>query len=53
VVEAREIIGMRQRLIHGYAEIRLDLVWAVATERLPSLIEALRQMLADESQLPG
>src|SRR3954466_9008714 len=34
----REIIGMRHRLIHGYAEIRLELVWAVATERLPSLI---------------
>jgi uncharacterized protein with HEPN domain len=25
----REITGMRHRLIHGYAEVRLDLVWAV------------------------
>ena len=49
----REITGMRHRLIHGYAEIRLELVWAVATERLPALIEALRQMFADESEQPA
>jgi uncharacterized protein with HEPN domain len=41
----REIIGMRHRLIHGYAEIRLELVWAVATERLPALIEAFGKCL--------
>jgi uncharacterized protein with HEPN domain len=49
----REVTGMRHRLIHGYAEIRLELVWAVATERLPALIEALRQMFADESEQPA
>ena len=26
----REIMGMRHRLIHGYADVRLDLVWVVA-----------------------
>jgi uncharacterized protein with HEPN domain len=25
----REITGMRRRLIHGYADVRLDLVWMV------------------------
>ncbi len=25
----REIIGMRHRLIHGYGDVRLDLVWTV------------------------
>ena len=50
---ACQIIGMRHRLIYGYAEIRLELVWAVATERLPALIEALRQMFADESEQPA
>ena len=34
----RAIIAMRHRLIHGYAEVRLDLVWAVARERLAPLI---------------
>jgi uncharacterized protein with HEPN domain len=32
---------MRHRLIHGYAEVRLDLVWTVVEERLPPLIAAL------------
>ena len=49
----REIIGMRHRLIHGYAEVRLELVWAVATERLPLLIEALRRLLTDENEQSG
>jgi uncharacterized protein with HEPN domain len=26
----REIMGMRHGLIHGYADVRLDLVWVVA-----------------------
>jgi len=37
----REITGMRHRLIHGYADIRLDLVWFVVTERLDALIAVL------------
>lgn len=44
----REIIGMRHRLIHGYAEIRLDLVWAVARERLGALIACLDPLIPDE-----
>lgn len=31
----REITGMRHRLIHGYAEVRLDVVWTVVKNRLP------------------
>src|SRR5215471_931277 len=30
----REITGMRHRLIHGYGEVRLDLVWMVLRDRL-------------------
>jgi uncharacterized protein with HEPN domain len=45
----REITGMRHRLIHGYAEVRLDLVWMVVEERLPALIVALEPLLPDES----
>ena len=37
----REIIGMRHRLIHGYDEVRLDLVWAVTQEQLGPLIATL------------
>lgn len=44
----REIVGMRHRLIHGYAEVRLDLVWTVVDERLPSLISALEALVPKE-----
>lgn len=36
---------MRHRLIHGYAEVRLDLVWAVTQNRLGPLIAALEPLL--------
>jgi uncharacterized protein with HEPN domain len=42
------MIGMRHRLIHGYAEVSLDLVWTVAKERLGPLIEALEPLIGDE-----
>jgi uncharacterized protein with HEPN domain len=47
-----EITGMRHRLIHGYAEVRLDVVWAVATQRLPQLLGSLRPLLPDENNPP-
>lgn len=34
----REITGMRHRLVHDYADVRLELVWSVATEKLASLV---------------
>jgi uncharacterized protein with HEPN domain len=44
----REMTGLRHRLIHGYAEVRLDLVWRVATERLGPLVAALEALLPPE-----
>jgi uncharacterized protein with HEPN domain len=44
----REITGMRHRLIHGYAEVRLDLVWTVVKERLDPLIAALALLITTE-----
>jgi len=41
----REMTGMRHRLIHGYAEVRLDLVWTVAREHLPPLIAMLEPLV--------
>jgi uncharacterized protein with HEPN domain len=43
----RQMIDMRNRLIHGYGEVRLDLVWAVAQARLGSLVSALEAILAE------
>lgn len=39
------IIGMRNRLIHGYFDVDLDLVWATLTEDLPALIDEMERQL--------
>ena len=40
----RSIIDMRNRLIHGYFTVRLDLVWQVATSDVPALEPQLRRI---------
>ena len=45
----RDIVGMRNRLIHGYADVRLDVVWSVADIQLEALISALQPMIPDEA----
>jgi uncharacterized protein with HEPN domain len=44
-----QVIGMRNRLIHGYDEINLDVLWQTVTRNLPPLIEALDRIIASES----
>jgi uncharacterized protein with HEPN domain len=39
------IIGMRNRLIHAYFSINLDVVWKTSTEDIPSLIFELKKIL--------
>jgi uncharacterized protein with HEPN domain len=41
----RDITAMRHRLIHGYAEVRLDRVWMVLHDRLDSLIAILEPLV--------
>jgi uncharacterized protein with HEPN domain len=45
----REITGMRHRLIHGYGEVRLDLVWIVLRDHLGPLITELAELVPSES----
>jgi uncharacterized protein with HEPN domain len=44
----REVVGMRHRLIHGYADVRLELVWHVVRDRLGPLIATLEEIVPDE-----
>jgi uncharacterized protein with HEPN domain len=41
-----EIIGMRHKLIHGYFDVDLDIVWNVATGKLPGLVAWLDSVLS-------
>ncbi len=45
VPELRKIVGMRNRLIHGYGEVDYNIVWDVATIQTPGLRQALEQAL--------
>lgn len=43
----RQMVGMRDRLIHGYDQVNLDIIWQTIHEDIvaasPLLVEALRQ----------
>ncbi len=36
-----EIVGLRNRLIHGYDEVDFDILWQIVAHDLPRLIEIL------------
>lgn len=44
----RDIIGMRNRLSHGYFDINLDIVWETVKTDIPSIVEALSQIIPPE-----
>lgn len=41
------LIGMRNRLIHAYFSINLNVVWSTSTEDVPSLITELKTLLGE------
>jgi uncharacterized protein with HEPN domain len=43
-----DVTGMRNRLIHGYFDINLDIVWETIQTDLPELIESLENILPFE-----
>jgi uncharacterized protein with HEPN domain len=49
----RDIIGMRNRLIHAYSNISLDTVWHVLQTKLPELIGTLTPLIPpDDAESP-
>jgi uncharacterized protein with HEPN domain len=46
----REITGMRHRLVHGYGEVRLDLVWMVLRQRLGPLIAEIKGLVPESEE---
>ncbi len=45
----REITGTRDRLIHAYPDVNLDIVWQTVTEDLPRLISTLEKLVPPET----
>ncbi|MHB8160813.1 MAG: HepT-like ribonuclease domain-containing protein [Thermoleophilia bacterium] len=44
----QDITAMRNRLIHAYFDINLDIVWDTVAEELPMLIKTLEETLHEE-----
>jgi len=43
----KSMVGMRDRLIHAYFDVNLDVVWETVTDDLPSLIAQLEKIVSD------
>lgn len=43
----KSMIGMRDRLVHGYFDVNLDVVWETVTDDLPPLVNQLKKIVAD------
>jgi uncharacterized protein with HEPN domain len=44
-----QIVGMRQRLVHGYDVVDLDVLWDTITDDLPPLIAELERLVDDDA----
>jgi uncharacterized protein with HEPN domain len=44
----REIVGMRNRLIHAYFDIDQDVLWKATPQEIPALLTALRAIWPED-----
>ncbi|RMD93668.1 MAG: DUF86 domain-containing protein [Calditrichaeota bacterium] len=42
-----DILGMRNRLVHAYFDINLNILWNTVKQDLPPLVEALQKALKE------
>ena len=47
VSNLRQIVGLRNRIIHGYDLVDQQLLWSIVRDELPTLIAQLTATLAD------
>lgn len=44
----RQIVGMRHRIVHDYIDVDFDIVWLVATQELPPLVDTLHAIISKD-----
>jgi uncharacterized protein with HEPN domain len=49
IPEAGRVIGFRNVLIHGYAEVDANLVWDVVEDYLPALMKTAEELISELS----
>ena len=48
----RKMTGLRNRLIHGYFDVNLDIVWDTILEDLPPLVKGLEELISSTDTRP-
>jgi len=43
----RGVVGLRNRLVHGYDAVDMNILWAIVQDDLPPLIAELRRVLGE------
>ncbi len=49
-IQWRSIISARNRLIHGYDDVDLDIVWSILTLDLPELVQQIEHAIQSEKK---
>jgi len=44
-----QIIGLRNRLIHGYDSVDMDILWNIVSKDLPPLIAVLEKAIPENN----
>ena len=47
------IVGIRNRLAHGYLSISDDIIWSIIQDAIPKLLPALRDLILSAGEAPG
>ncbi len=48
----RDMINMRNRLIHAYSAVRIDVVWDIVQNRLPEILATLEPLVPKDDNEP-